>query len=100
MTSRPISRAWDRRRPGGTFRRYSPPRSFTPSIEKRMLDAQAEPAPDRNPSCLAAEESGRRLARAVLEGMDAMKLDALVYPSWNNPPRLIGDLNSPHGNNS
>jgi Asp-tRNA(Asn)/Glu-tRNA(Gln) amidotransferase A subunit family amidase len=24
----------------------------------------------------------------------------LVYPSWNNPPRLIGDLNTPHGNNS
>ena len=73
---------------------------FHPSIEKRMLDAQAEPPPDRNPSCLAAEESGRRLARAVLETMDAGKLDALVYPSWNNPPRLIGDLNSPHGNNS
>jgi len=47
-----------------------------------------------------AEESGRRLARAVLETMDAARLDALVYPSWNNPPRLIGDLNSPHGNNS
>jgi Asp-tRNA(Asn)/Glu-tRNA(Gln) amidotransferase A subunit family amidase len=73
---------------------------FHPSIEKRMLDAQAEPPPDRNPSCVAAEESGRRLARAVLESMDASKLDALVYPSWNNPPRLIGDLNSPHGNNS
>ncbi|MDH5551009.1 MAG: amidase family protein, partial [Gemmatimonadota bacterium] len=27
-------------------------------------------------------------------------VDALVYPSWSNPPRLIGDLNSPHGNNS
>jgi len=36
----------------------------------------------------------------VLESMDTARLDALVYPSWNNPPRLIGDLNSPHGNNS
>jgi hypothetical protein len=27
--------------------------------------------------------------------MDKAKLDALVYPSWNNPPRLIGDLNTP-----
>ena len=26
-----------------------------------------------------------RLARAVLENMDAVKLDAVVYPSWNNP---------------
>jgi hypothetical protein len=25
-------------------------------------------------------------ARAVLESMDAIKLDAVVYPSWNNPP--------------
>ena len=25
---------------------------------------------------------------------------AIVYPSWSNPPRLIGDLDSPHGNNS
>ena len=45
-----------------------------------------EPPPERNPSCVAAEESGRRLARAVLESMDAIKLDAVVYPSWNNPP--------------
>jgi Asp-tRNA(Asn)/Glu-tRNA(Gln) amidotransferase A subunit family amidase len=73
---------------------------FHPSIEKRMRDAQAEPPPDRNPSCLAAEESGRRLAQGVLTAMDGAKLDALVYPSWNNPPRLIGDLNTPHGNNS
>jgi len=35
---------------------------------------------------IAAEESGRRLARAVLESLDAVKLDAVVYPSWNNLP--------------
>jgi Asp-tRNA(Asn)/Glu-tRNA(Gln) amidotransferase A subunit family amidase len=32
--------------------------------------------------------------------MDANHLDAFVYPTWSNPPRLIGDLNTPHGNNS
>ena len=32
--------------------------------------------------------------------MDALKLDALVYPTWSNPPRLIGDLNTPAGDNS
>ena len=57
-----------------------------PWIEKPMLDGQAEPPPDRNPSCVAAEKSGRRLAWAVLESVDAIKLDAVVYPSWNNPP--------------
>jgi Asp-tRNA(Asn)/Glu-tRNA(Gln) amidotransferase A subunit family amidase len=23
-----------------------------------------------------------------------------VYPTWSNPPRLIGDLNTPHGDNN
>ena len=27
-------------------------------------------------------------------------LQAFVYPTWSNPPRLIGDLNTPHGDNS
>jgi hypothetical protein len=67
-----------------------------PVDREAMLDGQAEPPPDRNPSCVAAEESGRRLARAVLESMDAIKLDAVVYPSWNKPASLIGGLNSPH----
>ena len=60
-----------------------------------MLDGQAERPPDRNPSCVAAEESGRRLARAVLESIDAIKLDAVVYP-LEQPAALIGALNSPH----
>jgi amidase len=73
---------------------------FHPSIEKRMLDAQAEAPPDQNPKCQEAADNGRRLGEGVLKAMDDAKLDALVYPSWNNPPRLIGDLNTPHGNNS
>jgi Asp-tRNA(Asn)/Glu-tRNA(Gln) amidotransferase A subunit family amidase len=32
--------------------------------------------------------------------MDSLKLDALIYPSWSNPPRKIDDSESPHGNNS
>jgi Asp-tRNA(Asn)/Glu-tRNA(Gln) amidotransferase A subunit family amidase len=40
------------------------------------------------------------LRTAVLGAMDRGKLDALVYPTWSNPPRLIGDLNTPHGDNS
>ena len=47
-----------------------------PSMEEPLLNGQAEPPPDRNPSGVAAEESGRRLAPAVLESMDAIKLDA------------------------
>jgi Asp-tRNA(Asn)/Glu-tRNA(Gln) amidotransferase A subunit family amidase len=32
--------------------------------------------------------------------MDELQLDAYVYPTWSFPPRLIGDLNTPHGDNS
>ena len=26
-------------------------------------------------------------------------LDVLIYPSWDNAPRLLGDLNTPDGSN-
>jgi amidase len=71
---------------------------FHPSIEWRMREALAEPPPDDSPRCREADENGRRLGEAVLKAMDEARLDAMVYPSWNNPPRLIGDLNTPHGN--
>jgi amidase len=86
--------------PVHTFDEILASRKFHPSIETRMLDAAAEPPPDQNPKCQEADENGRRLAQGVLKAMDDARLDALVYPSWNNPPRLIGDLNTPHGNNS
>ena len=47
-----------------------------------------------------ATSSARSCAPAVLKLMDTAQLDALVYPTWSNPPRLIGDLNTPGGDNS
>ncbi len=32
--------------------------------------------------------------------MDRQDVDVVVYPTWSNPPRLIGDIGSPDGNNS
>jgi Asp-tRNA(Asn)/Glu-tRNA(Gln) amidotransferase A subunit family amidase len=32
--------------------------------------------------------------------MTDQQLDALIYPTWSNPPRLIGDLNTPGGDNN
>ena len=40
------------------------------------------------------------LRDAVARTMDRLQLDALIYPTWSNPPRLIGDLNTPAGDNS
>jgi len=73
---------------------------FHPSIEKRLLDRQAEPPLAENQRCIKAAENGRRLRDAVQKAMDDGRLDVLVYPTWTFPPRLIGDLNTPHGNNS
>lgn len=38
--------------------------------------------------------------QSVLRVMDEQRLDAIAYPTWNNPPRLVSDRTSPHGNNS
>ena len=75
---------------------------FHPSVEKALLASQtaSDLPPDQNPKCQEVTQNERRLAEGVLKAMDDAKLDVLVYPSWNFPPRLIGDLNTPHGNNS
>lgn len=74
---------------------------FHPSIELRLreFDAFEEP-PEREATCLEAATNTAQLRRGVRRVLRDQRLDALVYPSWSNPPRLIGDLNSPHGNNS
>ena len=36
----------------------------------------------------------------VLAAMDKDRLDAVIYPTWSNPPRKVGDLKSPAGDNS
>ncbi|MEA2743117.1 MAG: amidase [Acetobacteraceae bacterium] len=73
---------------------------FHPSIEKRLIDRQAEPPLDQNPRCAQVAQNTQRMRESVQKVMDDHTLDALVYPTWTFPPRLIGDLNTPHGNNS
>jgi len=76
-------------------------RRFHPSVEVRLTTAQAESLPpERNPGCAARDRFREALRVAVLRVMDGNRLDAFVYPTWSNPPRLIGDLNTPHGDNN
>lgn len=65
------------------------------------VGADITPA-EQQPPCVDVEGDPRRkaLLTAVFDTMNNLNLDALVYPSWSNPPRKIGDLDSPHGNNS
>jgi Asp-tRNA(Asn)/Glu-tRNA(Gln) amidotransferase A subunit family amidase len=76
-------------------------RRFHPSIEKRLETAQAvEGTPDETPGCRSRDLFREGLRQAVVRMFDRLRLDAVVYPSWSNPPRLIGDLNTPHGDNN
>ncbi|HVT44662.1 MAG TPA: amidase family protein [Thermoanaerobaculia bacterium] len=76
-------------------------RKFHPSIEKRLESGHAaEDAPDESAGCRSREEFRARLREAVLALMESERLDALIYPTWSNPPRLIGDLTTPHGDNN
>ena len=56
----------------------------------------------RNPPCVDVMGDPRRkaLLEAVVAVMDQHKLDVIVYPTWNHPPRQIGDFDSPTGDNS
>jgi Asp-tRNA(Asn)/Glu-tRNA(Gln) amidotransferase A subunit family amidase len=76
-------------------------RSFHPSVELRLQRAQegSENGPG-TPACKAEADYREAFRAAVMKTMAAERLDAFVYPTWSNPPRLIGDLNTPHGDNS
>lgn len=76
-------------------------RRFHPSVELRLRRAQegAENGLDSS-ACAAEAEYRARFREAVSKTMEAHDLQAFVYPTWSNPPRLIGDLNTPHGDNS
>jgi amidase len=68
---------------------------------KRALDPKAGPNGRPGP-CLDTYHDERKIAfrKAIVAAMDAARIDAIIYPTWSNPPRLVGDLKSPGGDNS
>ncbi len=77
---------------------------YSPYIERRLQRALAVETPpaERDPPCLDLYSTNRNIAfrEAVLAAMERDDVDAIVYPTWSNPPRLVGDLESPAGDNS
>lgn len=77
---------------------------YSPYIEGRLKRALAVDAPPEqmNPPCLDLYHDPRNIAfrAAILQAMAKDNLDALVYPTWSNPPRKVGDIESPAGDNS
>lgn len=75
---------------------------FDPSVAGRLKSAasgQIGGGPDTD-ACKAEAAYREAFGAAITKLMDDQKLDALVYPTWSHPPRKIGDLQSPHGDNS
>jgi amidase len=74
---------------------------FHPTVQRRL--EQANDGPENGPetpACKAETEYRDQVRAVVAKAMDALKVDAFAYPTWSNPPRLIGDLNTPGGDNS
>jgi amidase len=77
---------------------------YLPNVQeriKRALDPKSSPNARPGP-CLDTYHDERKIAfrNAVVAAMDAAKLDAVIYPTWSNPPRKVGDVTSPAGDNS
>lgn len=77
---------------------------YSPYIKSRIERALNEDIPPekRDPPSLDLYRDPRniRLREAVLKAMKENSVDAFIFPSWSNPPRLVGDMESPAGDNS
>ncbi len=71
---------------------------YLPSIEQRLK----RPLTATPEVCKDTYHDERKIAfrNAVVAAMDAAGVDAILYPTWSNPPRLVGDMKSPGGDNN
>lgn len=64
---------------------------------RRALETESSSAPCGD---IYKEPKNIAFREAVLKALDQSRLDAVIYPTWSNPPRKIGDMKSPAGDNS
>jgi amidase len=77
---------------------------YLPYIEvqmKKSVAPKTEAQLARGP-CVDTYHDPKKIAfrDAVQAEMEKDRVDALVYPTWSNPPRKVGDMKSPAGDNS
>jgi amidase len=77
---------------------------YLPNVKERIsraLDPSGNPNARPGP-CVDTYHDEKKIAfrNAITSAMDAAKLDAIIYPTWSNPPRKVGDITSPAGDNS
>ncbi|MBB6142364.1 Asp-tRNA(Asn)/Glu-tRNA(Gln) amidotransferase A subunit family amidase [Silvibacterium bohemicum] len=76
---------------------------YLPYIEEEIKGAVAPPkADDRRAPCPDVYHDAPKIAfrNALMAAMAKDHLDAIVYPTWSNAPRKVGDTESPAGDNS
>ena len=68
---------------------------------KYFQGIEGDPSAD-GVACQDAFTDAKRIAfrEAIEKAMDENKVDALIYPTWNNPPAKIGDFSGYKGDNS
>ena len=76
--------------------------SFPASVKQRAQQAAAAPLGQGPDSDACKADAAYRVAfgDAVTRTMDELKLDAMVYPTWSQPPQLIGNTSQQAGDNS
>jgi Asp-tRNA(Asn)/Glu-tRNA(Gln) amidotransferase A subunit family amidase len=78
---------------------------YLPYIDGQMKRSVA-PKPtgqdDAGTTCLDTYHNEKKIAfrEAILSAMERDKVVAIVYPTWSNPPRKVGDTKTPAGDNS
>jgi Asp-tRNA(Asn)/Glu-tRNA(Gln) amidotransferase A subunit family amidase len=94
--------AYLKTRPGApqTLREIIDSRRFHVTVENRLTSLAQDTLAGTPERCRAAAENRTRFRERLSATLREHRLDALVYPTWSNPPRLIGDLTSPHGDNN
>jgi amidase len=76
---------------------------YLPYIEEEIKSSIAPPQKDdRRAPCPDVYHDAPKIAFriALLAAMEKDRLDAIVYPTWSNAPRKVGDTASPAGDNS
>lgn len=72
---------------------------YSSYIERRLKDSIKTPD---SSTCTNVYEDPKSIAlrNALLKLMDEGRIDAIIYPTWSNAPRRVGDVTSPAGDNS
>jgi Asp-tRNA(Asn)/Glu-tRNA(Gln) amidotransferase A subunit family amidase len=73
---------------------------FHVTVDRRLRSLARDTMGGTAERCSAAAANRDRFRERLSAALRDRQLDALVYPTWSNPPRLIGDLTSPHGDNN